>query len=769
METKLCIVESPTKEKTIKKYLGKEYQVMACNGHIRNLPTNKLGIEIEKDFTPHYIIIPKKKKIVNSLKEATKGKQEILLATDCDREGEAIASHLLHALNLKDNDSRVKRIIFNEITADAINKALENPTDINKDLVKAQEVRRIYDRILGYHLSLILWKKVKFGSSTGRVKAIAGKFLVDRERDIRNFVPVSFFQIKAEFKTESGKVLTTVSKKKIAPEKVEHFMLLCQKSTFFIKSISKKIAYQHPPAPFTTSSLQQEAFCKLGFSIRKTMILAQELYEEGSITYMRTDSTRFSKKALKESKNTIITSFGEKFYKKREYISKKKHIQEAHEAIRPSYFDKSSLEEDNLHKKKLYSLIWKRSVASQMIAAQLEKCRVLVNSNNEDLSFEKKGDIVLNPGFLILEGKMEQKEYLPFLKEGMKFNLEKVYALERLTKPAPRYTEATLVKSLEEAGIGRPSTYSPIISAIQERGSVVKGNMEGFPQKYISIEATKDSITRGEKVENRGSTKGKLLPTSLAMAIQKFLTRFFPYIVDVNFTSKKEEELDDIVRQKKNSLDVLKKFYIPFKEDITKASEEKRVPDVRLLGQDPVTKEPIYVRFSRKKGALLQKGDFSKDGSSKPVFANLGAEQSMDYITLEEALQRFIMPKFLGLYEKEEVFVNIGKFGPYIRYKNLFCSIEDMDPYSIYLEEAIKYIEKKKEKDAKNLLFIFQGEPVFKIFKGRFSNYLQAGQEKVYFPKDQNMESLTRELCEQYWEKRKKKKKRNTKKQKKSK
>lgn len=749
----LVIVESPAKAKTIEKFLGKNFHVVSSFGHIRDLSKKNLGIDIANNFTPQYEVPKEKSKVVEDLKKAANQSKNIWLASDEDREGEAIAWHLAEVLGL--DFSKIKRIVFHEITKDAISDAIASPREIDMNLVNAQQARRILDRLVGFEISPVLWKKVQPSLSAGRVQSVAVRLIVEREREIISFKPESSFRITGTFNTEhltrEGKSLKAEAVKRFPAENdALDFLRLCSESEYKVEDISVKPGSRSPAPPFTTSTLQQEAYRKLGFSVSQTMTIAQRLYEAGKITYMRTDSTNLSKLALAKSREVIISTFGEKYSKTRQYKTRSKGAQEAHEAIRPSYVDVSEIT-GNHNEKKLYELIWKRTIASQMSDALVEKTNVTIIMSNSPVKFIATGEVIKFDGFLRMysestdqEAGEEEKNILPPLKDGQKLYYENIFAIQKFTVPPPRYSEASLVKKLEELGIGRPSTYAPTISTIQQRGYVVKGDRPGEKRQIKHLTLANGKITAAIKAEIAGREKSKLFPQDIGMIVNDFLMENFPEIVDYNFTAEVEEQFDEIARGKIKWTGMLAAFYEPFHNTVENTLEKKtRSKGVRILGKDPETGEPVVVKMGRY-GPLAQIGD--PETAKKPRFASLAKDQLLETITLEEALKLFRLPRSLGEYDGSEVKVGSGKFGPYIQCKNRFYSLKKGidDPYTITLDRALE-IMKEKEESEKNKVIKDFGD--IKILNGRYGAYLFKDKQNYRIPKGFKAEELTKDEC----------------------
>ncbi|MGY5846392.1 type I DNA topoisomerase [Salegentibacter sp. HM20] len=725
MAKNLVIVESPAKAKTIEKFLGKDYKVASSFGHIADLPTKELGVDTEGDFTPKYIVSRDKKDVVKKLKGLAKDAELVWLASDEDREGEAIAWHLAEELKLKKEKTR--RIVFHEITKSAILKAIDNPRGIDYNLVNAQQARRVLDRLVGYELSPVLWRKVKGGLSAGRVQSVAVRLIVEREREIQDFTPEASFRIDAEFSTEDGKSFKAKLPKNFdTREEAEKFLQQNLGAEFKVGELSTKPAKKSPAPPFTTSTLQQEASRKLYFSVSKTMTLAQRLYEAGHITYMRTDSVNLSDDARKGAKAEIIKAYGEKFAKSRQFKGKSKGAQEAHEAIRPTSFENHSINADR-DEQRLYDLIWKRAIASQMSDAQLERTNVKIEANKHDKFFTANGEVIKFEGFLkvYLEGSDEEDEeqsgMLPAMKEGQPLDNIFISATERFTRPPYRYTEASLVKKLEELGIGRPSTYAPTISTIQNRNYIEKGSVDGVEREFVQLLLKKDKLAEKTLTETVGSDKGKLVPTAVGMVVNDFLVNHFSNILDYNFTAKVEQNFDDIAEGKEEWAHMMKEFYQDFHpqvQDVAKNAE--REVGERILGEDPETGKPVSVRLG-KFGPMVQIGSVEDD--EKPRFASLGPDQTLDSVTYEEAMDLFKLPKKLGEYKGEDVEVNNGRFGPYVRFGKKFVSLaKGEDALSVDFERAMELIKEKEKADAP--IYEYDGKPVQKGV-GRFGPFLK--------------------------------------------
>ena len=694
----LVIVESPAKAKTIKKYLGDDFEVTSSQGHIRDLPTKEIGIDIDNNFTPKYIINPDKKRIVNDLKRMSASAKVVYLASDDDREGEAISWHLKTALEL--TDDKIKRIVFHEITEKAIKNAVANPRKIDMDLVNSQQARRLLDRLVGYKLSPVLWKKIKSGLSAGRVQSVAVKMIVEREREIRNFKSEKSFKVVASFKTVDDKTFCAELKKNTKnEEETKALFLELSNKNFEISKVEKKKVVKSPVAPFTTSTLQQEASTKLGFSVTQTMLLAQHLYEAGKISYMRTDSVVLSEDAIKQAQKVIKQTYGEEYCQQRQFTTKSKNAQEAHEAIRPTHFEDIEVSADE-KEQKLYTLIRTRALASQMADAIINKTTLTITPDSTTI-FIAKGEVIEFDGFLKLyQTKKDEDEddniKLPKVKEGDILTLIKLIGKEKHSQGPSRFSEASLVKELEEKGIGRPSTYAPTIATIQNRGYIIKDSREGEKVEFKVITLEKNKITEGIEKKTEGSEKNKLYPTDIALITNDFLVTNFADITNYDFTAKVEKELDDIAEGKNNWIKMLQNFYDKFISEVNKCSNSERVEFTsRLLGVDPKTGKNIYVRIA-KFGPVIQIGD--KNENEKPHFINLLKGQNVESITLNDVLKLMSFPKIIGEYKNKEVIVNIGPYGAYIKCGDINATIFDQSRiFDISLDEAKSLIEKKIE------------------------------------------------------------------------
>ncbi len=758
MQENLVIVESPAKAKTIEKFLGKGYVVKSSFGHIRDLSKKELGIDIQNDFTPHYEISPDKKKTVAELEKLAKEAGTVWLASDEDREGEAIAWHLSQVLGLKDD--KTKRIVFHEITKNAILHAIENPRTIDLNLVNAQQARRILDRLVGFELSPVLWKKIKPSLSAGRVQSVAVRLIVEREREIMDFKAAAYYRVLADFTVtdadgKKSAFRVELSKRYATEQEALALLEKCKTAVFTVRNVERKPSKKSPAAPFTTSTLQQEAGRKLGMSVSQTMSVAQRLYEAGYITYMRTDSVNLSGQAIAAAKAEIVKLFGEKYSEVRNYKTKTKGAQEAHEAIRPSYMDKTVIDAAPAEKR-LYDLIWKRTIASQMAAAQTERTVVDIEISNAEERFVATGETVLFDGFLKLysestedEAQEGEEALLPPLKQGDRPEAKSVTALQRFTQSPPRYSEASLVKRLEELGIGRPSTYAPTISTIITRGYVVKENREGGKRGYVQLKLEKGEIVRKELSEHVGKEKNKLSPTDIGMLVTDYLDQQFTDVMDYNFTAMVEKEFDEIAEGDKSWVDMIRKFYEKFHSTVDRALESQpvRSSQPHLLGTDPKSGKPVYVKIGRF-GPVAQIGD--ADDAEKPRFASLRKGQLIASITLEEALDLFTLPRTVGEFEEKEVVIGIGRFGPYVRHDGKFVSLgKTDDPYTIELDRAVSLIRDKREKDAKakEPIRTYPEDDGLQVLNGRYGPYI-AWQGKNYrIPKGYVPAELTLEQC----------------------
>lgn len=750
MAKNLLIVESPAKAKTIEKILGSDFEVKSCYGHIRDLEKDDMGIDINKGFKPRYIVPEEKEKVVKELRQLAKKSEEVWLATDEDREGEAISWHLCEVLGL--DPVSTKRIVFHEITKPAIKSAVEKPRTVNMNLVNAQQARRILDRIVGFEISPILWRKMSMRGnlSAGRVQSVAVRLIVERERSINNFSATSSFRIEAFFdaKDINGKkvVFKAEGAKKNTQQDAETFLNGCIGATYRVDDIQKKPAKKSPAPPFTTSTLQQEASRKLGYGVSKTMLLAQKLYEAGHITYMRTDSVSLSETAVQDISRQITDSYGKEFLQIRKFKNKNESAQEAHEAIRPTYMDKNKV--DIVDAQRLYDLIWKRTMASQMADAELEKTIADISISTQQEGLKAEGEVMKFEGFLKVynessdeEDENEEKDtegMLPPLEKGQNLNLVEMKATERFTRPQSRYTEASLVKKLEELGIGRPSTYAPTISTILKRGYVEKRDKEGVKRDFRILNLSSGKITKSIEQENTGAEKSKLFPTDLGAVVTDFLIQYFDHVMDYGFTAKIENEFDSIAEGDVNWSKMLKDFYAPFKKDVDNTMENAtRISGERELGFDPVSGKKVIARMGRY-GPMVQIGDTNDE--EKPRFAKLKTDQSIETIKFEEAMELFKLPRILGEFENEQVQVNIGRFGPYIAHDKKFYSLsKEFDPYEITLDAAIPMIiEKRKAKDERTIK-VFEKEKI-QLLKGPYGPYIKKGLRNFPIPKERQEE-----------------------------
>ncbi|MFP5471648.1 MAG: type I DNA topoisomerase [Bacteroidia bacterium] len=752
MGKNLVIVESPAKAKTIESYLGKDYIVKSSFGHVRDLASKGLAIDIEGGFIPNYEVSEDKKAVIKDLKKLAKEAEMVWLATDEDREGEAISWHLKEALSL--DDKKIKRITFNEITKTAVTKAINNPREINIDLVNAQQARRVLDRLVGFELSPVLWKKVKPSLSAGRVQSVAVRLIVEREKEIQAFKSTSSYKVSAIFTTPKGEAFKAELKSNFDTlDKAKAFLEKCVQAQFNVSSLNKRPGKKSPAAPFTTSTLQQEASRKLGYSVARTMQVAQKLYESGKITYMRTDSVNLSEDALKAIKDEVVSYFGGEYANPKKYYTKSKSAQEAHEAIRPTDMSVHTINDDSAEKK-LYELIWKRTIASQMADAELEKTTITIESKNVKEIFEANGEVIKFDGFLkvYLESTDEEEQgeegMLPRMEEGEQVDYKTIEAVQKFTRPAARYTEASLVKKLEELGIGRPSTYAPTISTIQKRGYVEKGEKEGEERTIETVKLDKGKITEATHTEKFGSDKGKLTPTDIGTVVNDFLIEHFKEILDYNFTASVEEEFDEIANGLVEWTKMIKKFYGPFHKSVENTLEHsERASGERLLGMHPENGRNVYARIGRF-GPMIQIGD--QDDEDKK-FASLLKEQSINTITLEEALELFKLPRTLGEYKGEEMQANVGRFGPYVRWGKTFVSIKKdsgEEPMSITLEKAIEMLETHLEAKKNADINKFETkEGLIEVLNGRFGPYIKMGKKNFKIPKDKEPAKLTLEDC----------------------
>ncbi|MDQ2657296.1 MAG: type I DNA topoisomerase [Bacteroidota bacterium] len=755
MSKNLVIVESPAKAKTIEGYLGKDFTVASSMGHIRDLPKGGGAIDIENDFEPTYEVSPDKRDVISRLKKLAKEAQMVYLASDEDREGEAISWHLKEVLDLK--DAKTRRIVFTEITKKAILNALENPRGIDEDLVNAQQARRVLDRLVGYELSPILWKKIATGLSAGRVQSVAVRLVVEREREITDFKVKSSYKINALFELANGKTLVAELPERFDTDKeAMEFLESCKGAKFRIADLQTKPSKRSPSPPFTTSTLQQEAARKLGFSVIQTMMVAQKLYEAGKISYMRTDSLNLSDEAREGAQRQISRAFGKEFHQSRVFKTKTSGAQEAHEAIRPTDFSVTDPGMDR-NAARLYDLIWKRALASQMADAELEKTTATIGISTNPRTLIASGEVIKFEGFLKVymesgddEDEEENSKVLPPLTVGQDLKLNELVARQIFSRHPPRYTEASLVKKLEEMGIGRPSTYAPTITTVQKRGYVVKEVREGVERKYNVFTLRDNNIEKREDSEITGAEKNKLFPTNTAMVVNDFLVEHFPDITDYSFTSDIEQEFDEIAAGRLKWKKMIADFYKPFHKKVatTEKVERSSVGRTRELGTDPKTGKNVYAKLG-KFGAYVQIGENPDDnGGEKPKFASLRPGQFIENVTIEDAMELFKMPRDMGLFEGKPVVIGIGRFGPYVLHDKKYVSIpKDLDPYTIPSEKAIELIENKRIADANKLIKSFPENSDIQILNGRFGPYIKAGKKNVKIPKDREPASLTLEEC----------------------
>jgi DNA topoisomerase-1 len=739
MAKNLVIVESPAKAKTIEKFLGKDYVVKSSFGHIRDLPKKGLNIDIENNFAPKYEVSTDKKKVVSELKKAAKD-SEVWLASDEDREGEAIAWHLTQALNL--DPKKTKRIVFHEITKPAIEAAIKSPRTVDLKLVEAQQARRVLDRLVGYELSPVLWKKVQGGLSAGRVQSVAVRLIVEREREIKDFTAAGSYKVTAIFGSSHEDIPAELSVKLKDNETTKAWLEGIVGAKHKITAIDKKPTSRNPSAPFTTSTLQQEASRKLSFSVRQTMTLAQRLYEAGLITYMRTDSVILSNTALTNAEALIKKSYGDNYHQRRQFTTSSQGAQEAHEAIRPTDFNTSSAGGDD-QQKRLYELIWKRALASQMTPAKLERTEISIDISTKPEVFVAKGEIMLFDGFMKVYGGTKDDVILPPLQLHDDLTRQTVLATETFTRPPARYSEAALVRKLEELGIGRPSTYAPTISTVQARGYVEKTDVEGTEREITEIKLENDKISEASTITVVGADRLKLLPTGVAEVVTDFLVKYFPSVVDYDFTARIESDFDNIADGKEHWEEMIAAFYKDFHPLVEKSEDISRneVSQARELGLDPKTNEPIYARFGRY-GPMLLKGD-TEDKEKKPVFAPMPKGASIESVTLEQALEMFKLPRLVGKTDDgKEIKANIGRFGPYVQVDKIFVSIKPLDPNTITLDEAKKLYEEKLAKDAAKHIKTFDKSGI-NILNGPYGPYITDGKKNARIAKDQDPEKIT--------------------------
>ncbi len=758
----LVIVESPAKAKTIEGFLGKDYIVKSSFGHVRDLSKKQLGVDVDNDFTPSYEISADKTKLIKELKKLASEAEIVWLASDEDREGEAISWHLAEALSL--DIAKTRRIVFHEITKSAITEAIQNPRGIDLNLVDAQQARRVLDRLVGFELSPVLWRKVKPALSAGRVQSVAVRLIVDREDEIKAFKSSFNYRVTATFTIpdEAGqpKINAELSKRFSQKPEAVDFLKKCIGAAFHISDIETKPARKSPAPPFTTSTLQQEASRKLGYSVAKTMLVAQQLYESGKITYMRTDSVNLSQLAINMSREEITKLYGEKYVKTRQYATKSKGAQEAHEAIRPTYMNAQEIKGDD-SQRRLYDLIWKRTIASQMSDAELERTNVTIlitpagQKIGDTLSekFVAKGEVIKFDGFLKVymestddEPADSDEEILPPIKAGQGLDLNEMLATQKFSQQPPRYTEASLVKKMEELGIGRPSTYAPTISTIQKREYVVKEDRPGIKREYDFVQLKNSKIKEEIKTENTGFEKSKLFPTDIGGLVNTFLVQNFENILDYNFTANVEKEFDEIAQGQKVWNQMIREFYFPFIKQVKETLENsEKVKGERLLGADPESGKNVYVRIGRF-GPMIQIGE--AEDEEKPRFASLKKGQSMDSLVLEEALRLFDFPRTIGKYEDAELTVAIGRFGPYVKHNSAFYSLAKTDdPASIDADRAIELIIEKRKKETERVILVFKEDPQVQVLNGRYGPYIAIGKSNYRIPKGTDPASLTLEHC----------------------
>ncbi len=755
MSKNLVIVESPAKAKTIGKFLGPDFKVMSSYGHIRDLKKKNFSIDVDNGFEPVYEIPDDKKALVAELKKSAKEAETVWLASDEDREGEAIAWHLFEVLKLKPGNTR--RIVFHEITKNAILHAIEHPRDIDLNLVDAQQARRVLDRIVGFELSPVLWKKIKPALSAGRVQSVAVRLIMERENEIKGFTPEEYFRVVASFRLPDGETVSgTLASRLGSAKEAEEMLTRAAGDTFEVTAVNVHPVKKAPAPPFTTSTLQQEAARKLGFTVSQTMMIAQKLYEAGHITYMRTDSLNLSELALGAIKDEIVSTMGDEYLKLRRYHTSSRGAQEAHEAIRPTYVDQKTIDATP-QEKRLYSLIWKRAVASQMADAEMEKTTVEISAKESGARFTVTGEVVRFEGFLkvYMEGRDDDNAddgsdqgLLPHLSKGMKLTLGEMTATERFTQQPPRYTEASLVKKMEELGIGRPSTYAPTISTIQQRGYVEKGEKEGADRSFLVLTLEDGKVSRNTRTETVGSEKGKLVPTDVGEVVNEFLTEYFPDILDYNFTAQVEEKFDKIAEGKLPWHNEIQSFYTGFHPAVDSAMNmrlEHKVGE-RVLGVDPKTGKPVSVKIGRY-GPMIQLGD--GEGEEKPQFASLLKGQSVSTITLEEALKLFEFPRHIGEYEGSDLTVAIGRYGPYVKFDGKFISIpKEYSPAHLTLDEAVSLIEEKRREEANRVVKTFPEDETIQILNGRYGVYIACGKNNYKIPKTvADPSALTLEEC----------------------
>ena len=756
MQKNLVIVESPAKAKTIEKFLGADYKVLSSYGHIRDLKKKEFSIDTT-DFTPQYEIPAEKTRLVNELKTEAKNAETVWLASDEDREGEAISWHLYEVLGL--TPEHTKRIVFHEITKPAILQAIKNPRNIDLNLVNAQQARRVLDRIVGFKLSPVLWKKVKPALSAGRVQSVAVRLIVEREREIQQFKSEESYRVVAVFTLPNGsnnEIKAELNQRFKTKEEAQRFLEACKKATFTIKDISTRPQKRTPAAPFTTSTLQQEAAHKLGFTVAQTMMIAQKLYESGRITYMRTDSVNLSSLCINASTAVIKELMGERYVKSRQFHTHTKGAQEAHEAIRPTYMNQAEIE-GTAQERRLYDLIWKRTLASQMADAEIEKTTAVITISGESSTFIATGEVIKFDGFLKVykESFDEDQEtetetnLLPPMKPGQLLACKEIQAMQRFTQHPPRYNEASLVRKLEELGIGRPSTYAPTISTIQQREYVAKGDKPGEEKELLTLSLKGNDINPQYKTVTIGAERGKLIPTDVGIVVNDFLLQYFPEIMDYNFTAEVEKQFDDIAEGKTEWTQMMKNFYKDFEPEVEKtinAKSEHKVGE-RLLGKDPQNGKPVFVKIGRF-GPVVQIG--AADDEEKPRFAQMKKDQSLETITLKEALELFKLPRSLGEFEGTDVTIGTGRFGPYVLHNKKYVSLpKNCDPMTITLEEAVRLIQEKRQAEAERHLKHFDEEPELEILNGRYGPYIAYKGVNYRLPKalSERAKELTVEEC----------------------
>ncbi|MEQ9441055.1 MAG: type I DNA topoisomerase [Cyclobacteriaceae bacterium] len=760
MAKNIVIVESPAKAKTIEGYLGGDYIVTSSYGHVRDLPKDDTGVDTANGYQPTYQVSPDKKDVIAQLKKLVKDADTIFLASDDDREGEAISWHLKEVLNLQDEKTR--RIVFREITKKAILGAIQTPRGIDIDLVNAQQARRILDRLVGYELSPVLWKKIKRGLSAGRVQSVAVRLVVEREREITDFDSKSSYKVTANFLLENGSVLKADLPKKFDKEEdARAFLETCLTAEFTIEKLEKKPVKKSPAPPFTTSTLQQEASRKLSFSVSQTMTLAQRLYEAGKISYMRTDSTNLSEEAVDSASGEILSAYGDRYLQKRKFKTKSESAQEAHEAIRPTDFSNKEASSDR-NQQRLYELIWKRAIASQMADAQIERTTATIAISTSPLTLVATGEVIKFEGFLKVyiessdeEDDEDKKGMLPPLDEGQKLNLDEMKARQTFSRHPPRYTEASLVKKLEEMGIGRPSTYAPTISTIQKRGYIVREDRDGYDREYREMTLVKKENNIDEQLltERTGTEKRKLFPTDVAMVVNDFLAEHFDTVIDYSFTADVEKKFDEIAQGKKAWEQMIDEFYQQFHPKIVISEDIDRstIKNDRHLGEDPKTGLPVIARLGRF-GPIVQIGE--TDAEEKPKYASMRTGQFIETITLEEAMELFKLPREIGEYEEEVMTAAIGRFGPYIRHNGKFYSLtKEDDPLTVETDRAIEIIEAKRKADENKYIKVFDSDPEVQVLNGRYGPYIKVGKKNVKIPKDKKPEDLTLEECMELAEK----------------